>query len=215
MPLNSKQKSLGIAVSQQSQKSTQDPENKPLSKPGATSSSSLCSSPGTDGPLTWFLPFLGLRRGGPDRQPGREARCQHADERIREPHLQIFRGLCHLNNSNNNNSNMTDYDISVKQSHSTMKKKKIDDKTGQVGEASYHFFQTKNCHVLKRKKAETKKFRPKFKLNKNIFVSAVVQMEQVKKWRSGSSSSNRKKENYSINQNKIKTLFLRLALNRS
>ena len=48
-----------------------------------------------------------------------------------------------------------------------MKKKKIDDKTGQVGEASYHFFQTKNCHVLKRKKAETKKFRPKFKLDKN------------------------------------------------
>ena len=71
--------------------------------------------------------LLGIRRGGPDRQPGREARGQHADERIREPDLQIFRSFGHLNiessnvvivihtndNNNNNNNHDDDHDDDV------------------------------------------------------------------------------------------------------
>ena len=37
--------------------------------------------------------FLGLRRGGPDSESGGEARGEHADERLREPHVQVLRGV--------------------------------------------------------------------------------------------------------------------------
>lgn len=46
----------------------------------------------TDG----ILNFAGICWSGPDRQSGGASRCQHADERLREPNLQIFRGHVHL-----------------------------------------------------------------------------------------------------------------------
>ncbi len=52
-------------------------------------------------PFSYLSP--GIRRGRPDRQPGGAPRGQHANERLREPDLQIFRGHHHLNSLNNNN----------------------------------------------------------------------------------------------------------------
>ena len=44
--------------------------------------------------LAWFVAcFAGLRRGGPDSESGGEARGEHADERLREPHVQVLRGV--------------------------------------------------------------------------------------------------------------------------
>lgn len=39
-------------------------------------------------PLT---PRAGVRGGGPSRNPRRATRRQHADQRLREPHLQVLR----------------------------------------------------------------------------------------------------------------------------